>query len=166
MVYSGLANAPYSSVELDYANGALSQSIYDFTDVTGQNYYAYQVTENASGAALQETLDNNDGSHLILGLSAGQTFTSLGVDTMTGDGGANTFVLNAAYGADTITNFNSDDTVSLSALEFSQLGGAIAGGNYTGGNATLSFSDGDTLTFMNMTKAQLTALSSHFVSQG
>ena len=42
--------------------------------------------------------------------------------------------------------------------EFSQLGAAIADGNYAGGNATLSFSDQYTLTFKTMTQSQLTAL--------
>ena len=42
--------------------------------------------------------------------------------------GATTFVLNAIYGAATITNFNSDETVELSSAEFSQLSSASQNG--------------------------------------
>jgi hypothetical protein len=77
VVYSGLSSTPYSSVEEDFSAGALTGEIYDFTNVTGHSYYAYQVDENASGIAQQEILDNNDGSHTIIGLgAANQTFNT------------------------------------------------------------------------------------------
>ena len=65
--------------------------------MTGQTYYAYQLMENASGTALQETFDLNTGGHDAIALATGQTLTSLGEDRMTGDG-ATTFVFNAVYG--------------------------------------------------------------------
>jgi hypothetical protein len=83
---------------------------------------------------------------------------------MTGDG-STTFVFDALYGADTITNLNSDDRVLLSSSEYSQLSVAIAGGDYAAGNATLTFSDGDTLTFKGLTKAALSDLTAIFAPQ-
>ena len=67
----------------------------------------------------EETFDLNSGGHSLIALAAGQTLTSLGDDKMTGSAtGATTFVLNAVYGADTITNLTSADTVSLPSSEF------------------------------------------------
>jgi hypothetical protein len=163
IIYLGLTGTPYSSVEEDYTGGAVSAVIYGYSDVSGQTYYAYDVSDSAGGVAQQETFDLNAGGHNLTALASGQTLTSLGEDKMTGDG-ATTFVLDAVYGADIITNMNSADTVSLSAAEYAQLSSAIANGAYAGGNATLSFSDGDTLTFKNMTHAQLTALQGNFAS--
>ena len=72
VIYSGMTSTPYSSVEQDYSDGALADSIYSFTDVTGASYNAYQVEENASGTALQETLDLNSGGHALSALSPGK----------------------------------------------------------------------------------------------
>ena len=67
-----------------------------------------------SGAALQETFDLNSGGHTLIALRGGQTLTSLGDDKMTGSAtGSTTFVLDAIYGADTITNLTSSDIVSM-----------------------------------------------------
>ena len=93
-------------MEQDYSNGALEDVVYSFTNVSGANAYAYQVTDNASGAGLQETFDNRDGSHRIIGLANNQTLTSIGDDKMTGGGSGATFLLNAVYGHDTITDFS------------------------------------------------------------
>jgi hypothetical protein len=141
----------------------VSKEIYGYSDVSGETYYAYDVGENTGAAALEETFNLNTGGHTLLALASGQTLMSLGGDKMTGSG-ATTFVLDAIYGADAITNFNSDDTVSLPSGEYTQLVHAIQDGVYAGGNATPHFSEGDTLTFKNMTQTSLTALSSHFTS--
>ena len=43
VVYSGMTSTPYSSDEVDYSGGAVSDVIYNYTNVTGQPYYADQV---------------------------------------------------------------------------------------------------------------------------
>ena len=164
-VYSGMNSTPYSSVEMDYSGGSVSDAIYSFTNVTGEYYYAYQMMENGGGSALQETLDLVNGGHQSMALTGGQTLTSLGDDSFIGNG-ATTFTLNAIYGADTITNFRANDTISLAASEYAQLSSVIANGNYAGGNAVLSFGDGDTLTVNGFSKTALTALSANFISHG
>jgi len=69
---------------------------------------------------LTETFDLNSGGHTQLALASGEALTSLGKGKMTGSG-ATTFVLDAIYGADVITNFNGADTVSLPTSEFTHL---------------------------------------------
>ena len=91
--------------------------IYGYTDVTGQTYNAYQVMENASGDRASGDVRPQQRRPHSVALASGQTLTSLGEDKMTGDG-ATTFVLDAIYGADTIANLKSDDTVSVSQSEF------------------------------------------------
>jgi hypothetical protein len=163
VIYSGMSGTPYSSVEQDFSGGALTGVVFSFTNVSGGGFSAYQVTDNASQVALQETIDLNNGGHSLVALASGQTLTSLGDDTMTGNG-ATTFVLNGIYGADTINNFTSGDTISLPTAEYAQLSQAIQNGAYSGGNATLSFSNGETLTIDNMTKATLAGMAGSFIS--
>jgi hypothetical protein len=162
VVYSGMTSTPYSSVEQDYSGGALADAIYNFTNVTGASYNSYQVEENASGAALQETFDLNNGGHALSALASGQTLTSLGDDTMTGNG-ATTFVLNAIYGADTIANLTSSDIVSMPNSEFTSFTALSAAASFGTGAAVINGGDGDRLTLNGIaTSAQLQALSADF----
>ena len=95
--------------------------------MTGADLYAYQVTENASGAALQETFDPTAADTPVIALASSQTLTSIGNDTITGGGSGATFLLNAVYGHDTITDFStfatgaSHDTISLPSVGIRQL---------------------------------------------
>ena len=165
VIYSGITGAAYSSVEQDYAQGAASTSVFTFTNVSSSNFSSYSVTEDKTGAALQETINFTSGAHGLYALTGGQTLASQGLDVMTGSAsGSTTFLFNGVYGADTITNFNANDSVSLSVTEFAQLATAIQNGNYAGGNAALSFSNGDTLTFDNMSKTTLSGLTGSFTS--
>jgi len=164
IVYSGMTSTPYSSVEDDYSGGALADLIYNFANITGASYYSYQVEENPSGAALQETLDLNSGGHDLIALASGQTLTSLGDDVMTGSTtGATTFVLNAIYGADTIANLTSSDFVSMPNSEFASFTALSNAASFGTGAAVIKAGDGDTLTLNGITtSAQLQALSGDF----
>jgi ELWxxDGT repeat protein len=167
VVYSGLTSTPYSSVEQDYTGGALSDVIYSFTNVTGQPYYAYQVEETPGGSGLQETLDLASGGHDLIALAGGQTLTSLGGDTMSGSAsGATTFVLNAIYGQDTITNFTAADTISMPTAEFANFNALLGAAQNQGANVVITASEGDTLTLNNMTKTQLAGMAANFTFHG
>ncbi len=167
VVYSGMTSTPYSSVEQDYVGGALSDVIYGFTNVSGAPYYAYQVKETPGGSGLQETLDLASGGHDLIALAPGQTLTSLGNDTMTGSAsGATTFVLNAIYGHDTITNLTSADTVSLPTAEFATFNALFGAAQNVGANVVITAGDGDTLTLNNMTKTTLAGMSANFAFHG
>jgi T5SS/PEP-CTERM-associated repeat protein len=161
IVYSGMTSTPYSSVEQDYSGGTLSDVIYSFTNVTGQPYYAYQVEETPGGAALQATFDLNSGGHDLNALASGRTLTSLGDDTMTGDG-STTFVLNAIYGADTITNLTHSDIVSMPSSEFTNFTALSNAASMGAGGAVITASDGDTLTLDGITTSQLQTFSGDF----
>ena len=171
VVYSGMTSTPYSSVEQDYSGGTLADVIYNFTNVTGASYNSYQVEDNASGDALQETFDLNSGGHALIALASGQTLTSLGDDKMTGSsvpGSTTTFVLNAIYGADTITNLTNSDVVSMPSSEFASFTALSGDASFGAGGAVITAGppghpDGDTLTLKGITtSAQLQALSGDF----
>jgi hypothetical protein len=163
VVYSSLSGTPYQTVEQDYSNGSPADVVYGYADVTGQTYNAYQVTDSASGAALQETFDLDSGGHTLIALTGGQTLTSLGDDKMTGSStGSTTFALNAIYGADVITNFTSADTISLSTSEFANFAALTSAAVQSGANVAITASDGDTLTLKNMTTGTLAGMQSNF----
>jgi hypothetical protein len=157
-----MTSTPYSSVEDDYSGGVLADVIYNFTNVTGASYNSYQVEETPGGAGLQETLDLNSGGHHLIALASGQTLTSLGDDTMTGNG-ATTFVLNAVYGADTIANLTGSDIVSMPDSEFTTFTALSAAASFGTGAAVIKAGDGDTLTLKGVTtSAQLQGFSTDF----
>jgi autotransporter passenger strand-loop-strand repeat protein/uncharacterized repeat protein (TIGR03803 family) len=169
VVYTGMSSTPYSSVEQDYSAGALTDVIYDFTNVSGASAYAYQVEDNSIGVAQQEIFDNNDGSHTIIGLgAAGQTFTSIADDTFTGGGADETFVFTPIFGSDTITDFASyltgsnHDTISLSTSEFANFAAVLSGAQNVGANTVITATNGDTLTLANMTTSALAANQADF----
>ncbi|MCI4678321.1 hypothetical protein K9U39_08040 [Rhodoblastus acidophilus] len=161
VVYSGLSSTPYSSVEQDYSGSTVTDTIYNFTNVSGQSYDAYHVMDNVSGVALQETFDLNSGGHALVALTGGQTLTSLGGDKMTGSG-ATTFVFNAIYGADTITNFSAGDTISLPTSEFADFNTMMQHTTNMGANVLISAADGDTLTLKNMDVTTLAGMAANF----
>ena len=161
-IYSGMST-PYSSEEIDYSGGVIAGSIYTFTNVTGQTYYAYQMTENASGTGVQVTADLNNGGHKIQALVSGQTLSSVGDDLMIGSSsGATTFLFNPIYGADEISNFTTADTISMASSEFANFGALQGAAVNSGANVLITATDGDTLQIDNMTKATLTSLSANF----
>jgi hypothetical protein len=138
--------------------------IYDFTNVSGASAYAYQVEDNSSGVATQEIYDNNDGSYTIIGLgAAGQTFTSIADDTITGGGGGanEAFVFTPIYGSNTITDFYqfsrgaTHDTVSLATSEFANFVAVTGAATNVGGNVVIKAADGDMLTLANLNTATL-----------
>jgi hypothetical protein len=118
--------------------------------------------ENTAGTPLSDVLDLNSGGHAQTAFAAGQTLTSQGDDTFTGDG-ATTFVLNPIYGSDTITNLTSADTVYLSSTEFANSSVLLGDATPSGTSVIIKAADGDTLTLDNQTIASFTALSNNFV---
>ena len=136
----------------------MSDVIYNYTNVTGQPYYADQVEVTPGGAGLQETLDLNSGGHDLMGDGERETLTSLGDDTMTGSAtGSTTFVLDAVYGADTIANLTGSDIVSMPTSEFPNFTRAFGRSLVCNRRRRhYSPSDGDTLTLDGIaTSAQL-----------
>ena len=161
--FTGLIGKPYSSVTETYSNGAVATTTYDFTDQDGQGFYAYQATEDANGAPLQEVVDNDDSTHTIVGYQNGETLTTQGDDTFTGGGSNETFVFDSVYGHDTITDFATyltgagHDTISLPTSEFLNPAAVLKATVDTPQGAVITAPDGDTIFLMNVSKAVLAA---------
>ncbi|MBE9182208.1 hypothetical protein IQ268_26945 [Oculatella sp. LEGE 06141] len=74
--------------------------------------------ENVIGSPFADRITGNNGNNVIEG--------GAGADILTGGGGANTFVYrNVSHGVDTITDFNNDDILRISASGF---GGGLKAG--------------------------------------
>jgi hypothetical protein len=166
VVYSGLSGKPYTSVEEDYSGGAVKDAIYGFTGISGQSYFAYQVEDNAAGAAQQETLDLNSGGHETYALTNNQTLVSQGDDVMVGDataGTTTTFRFEAIYGAETIQNFNTSDKVFLPSSEFTNLSTMLNNhATQANGNVTITALDGDSLVIDGTSKTALSSMTANF----
>ena len=163
--YTGMTSTPYASMEQDFVGGALHDTIFTFSNVTGSSYYAYQVMDDAFGNLLQQTVDYNSGAHSISAFASGQTLTSVGDDTMTGCG-ATTFLFNGVYGVDVITNFAAGDTIALPTTEFANFAAVLGAAQNSGPDVVITASDHDTLTLKNMTVASLTGMSGAFSFHG
>ena len=164
VIFSGLTNSPYASVENDYANNALAGTIYDFENVTGAAYHAYQVKENAAGSTLQETLDYDSGGHAEIGFANSQTLVGLGNDTMTGGGTGETFVLAPVFGAAVITDFSTDftagntDVLQLAKSEFNGFAALVKDAASSSGGVMISATNGDNITLNGVTMSELQGL--------
>jgi hypothetical protein len=77
----------------------------------------------------------------------------------TGVGGADSFLFTKRHGAEVITDFNGDDTITLKSFGKALNGFAkvLAHGTDTGGNVVIDTMDGGSLTLLRTTKAALLA---------
>ena len=154
-VWSGITSQAYSSYEYDYANGdgVVTGSKYYFDNVQNQLYSTYQHDLDASGAEILKILNNNDGSHTLIGFGQSQTIQSIFNDTTTGGGGADIFVYTPFFGQAVITDFNSTegDKISLSTSEFANYAYLQSHSTVVGGNLLMSGTNGDTLTLQHLT---------------
>ena len=168
VIYSGSTDTPYSSVEQDYSAGAISGTVYNFTNVNvsaaGYSANAYHVMENAADEVTQEVFDLTNGGHLIYAFANMQFLNSEGSDTFIGQTFGNcTFVLNPVYGQATFADFGSHlsgtthDTIQFSALEFPNFNVMYSATADTARGARIVASNGDTVTLVGVTKAQILA---------
>lgn len=154
-VWSGITSQAYSSYEYDYANGdgAVTGSKYYFDNVQNQLYSTYQHNLDASGAEILKILNNNDGSHTLIGFGQSQTIQSIFNDTTTGGGGADIFVYKPFFGQATITDFNATegDKISLPTSEFANYAYLQSHSAVVSGNTLITGANGDTLTLQHVT---------------
>ena len=71
-------------------------------------------------------------------------------------------MLDPIYGADTITNLTSADTVSMPTSDFARFQRCERAAVQSGANVIITASDGDTLTLKNITLSTLAGLSNSF----
>ncbi|WP_421983740.1 BspA family leucine-rich repeat surface protein [Roseibium sp.] len=100
-----------------------------------------------------DTLTGDDNNNRIDGLS--------GNDILTGGTGSDTFVFEAAYGQDTITDFEAEDLIeigSLQATDFASLQAMMSEETGSSGTDTvITFSTGDTLRLEAVSMSDLSA---------
>ena len=88
-----------SSIEQDYSGGAITQTTYGYTDITGESYYAMSVVDDAVGKLAAAIYDNNDGTTSTVGPVSGAALPVLGGETtgVPGSGnGASSLLSNGA----------------------------------------------------------------------
>jgi hypothetical protein len=163
LVQMGFTSGPFSSVEIDYnSQNQATGYVFNFQS-TAPAYSSYQVATDASGNALQETLDLSSGWNELIALTGGQTLTGSGDDIFAGSAsGATTFALNGNFGVDTIVNLTNADNVSLSQSEFADFSALQGAATNVGANVVISAADGDTLTLLNMTTTALAGMGGNF----
>lgn len=162
-VFTGVSGQPYSAFEYDYAGGVLTGSRYQFTGVVGQAYSSYETDLDASSGLAMQTLNNIDGSHRIVGFEDHLTIGSIANDTITGGGAGETFVFKPGFAQDTITDFaahlsgTGHDTIQFATSQFADAAALMAHAANVNGNAVISPTNGDQLTLLGVTVAQLAA---------
>ncbi|MFL5116237.1 MAG: ELWxxDGT repeat protein [Microvirga sp.] len=127
--------------------------------VTGQDYVSSDILYDSGYHPLVGQYDHADGSHLIQASVAGQhLFATRDADVLGGVAGRDIFVFHAGFGSDRLGNFEvGTDVVQLSGVTDAAGLQAVlnAAHDDAGGNAVLSFTGQDTLTFTGVHAATL-----------
>jgi len=172
-ILTGITGQSYTAIEYDYnKSGAFTGVTYDVTSAPEDPYTNGRVHYDAAGALRWETAELNNGGNQITGVADGVTLISHGNDVMTGGGSSEKFVVNAIFGADTITDFASHatgpghDTISLSRADFADFAAVMASATNAGGDTVLHAANGQTLTLLGVNVATLSHLSADFTFRG
>jgi hypothetical protein len=160
ILFTDVSGQAYSAYEKDYASGSLVDTIYDYNvggAINSETYNAKQVEDSPGNALMATTYYLANSGHVIVGAGNGLTLTSIFNDTMTGGGAADSFVFNAGFGQDTITDFAPHETgtghdfISLARSEFASIPAIESATTFSGGDAIIK-SGGDVLTIDGVTK--------------
>jgi hypothetical protein len=172
-VLSGVSGQPYTAIENDYNGaGALTGVTYDVSSAPQDPYANGRVHYDASGNLRWETVALENGGNQITGVADGVRLVSHGDDVMTGGGSSETFVLNAVFGADAITDFASHssgtghDIVSLSRADFSDFAAVLSSATQSDGNTILTTANGQSIALVGVSIAMLAHLSADFTFHG
>jgi glucose/arabinose dehydrogenase len=119
----------------------------------------FRLTPNVVSADQNDTLRGFAGNDVMFGGSGNDLLDGgTGNDTMTGGPGDDRFVFAPGYGADTINDFvagaGTADKIDLAAFHMT-FDSVLAHAGQSGGNTVFNFGGGDTLTLLNVSKANL-----------
>ena len=159
---AGAANAFIGLTNFAPGNGV--------TTIDTNGYAGVEIGGNGSSGKLDlsgVTIDGaatilaNQSYQTVIGTEASDTFAlSSYSDTISGNGGANTFeLLTGLSGTNTLTDFNSNDTIDLSALSNTYSNFSLLSSHMTelAGNAVIDLEGGRKLTLDGVNYASLTA---------
>ena len=140
--------ASTSAVTLDLQAGTYSGG-----EATGDTLSSI---ENLSGSVHADTLLGNASANTLFGQGGGDVLNGrAGNDILHGGAGNDAFLFGAGDGDDTITDFVAggvDDAISLSAYNGSGITWTV---DQVGGNTVFNFSNGDSITLLNVTATNL-----------
>lgn len=169
LTLTGVTGQSYSSVTYDYSkSGASTGRTEHVTDAPGESYFVGDFHYDEAGGLRWASAELENGGFQIAGQANGVRLSGQGDDVLIGDGSRETFVLNAVFGADTITDFAqhvsgaAHDTISLSRADFANFGALLASASNSGGNVVIAGPHGQTLTLDGLNVAELSGLSADF----
>jgi hypothetical protein len=162
-VTTTFSSGPYTSQVVSYTgSGQITSN--DLIGYTGQAYTRIHF-DYSVGAMTVETFFNNDNSHTVQALTTGVALTDTSLNEAfyltTGD----TLTLSStSFGQDTIRHYTpGSDTFDISTGVFASSATFLAAAHDdVHGNAVVTFDANDTLTFIGVNTAQLTAHQSDF----
>jgi serralysin len=157
-------------------NAALSGPTHGVTYTSATTGLAETVTTtlddghggiNVSHFVFQQAAATPAGMGTVLTGTSGKDviFSSAGSDILTGNGGADSFVFNATFGHDTITDFApGHDAIYIDHAAFANMSALVAAITSASGalDTVITLDPGNSITLAGVTKAQVQAHSSDF----
>ena len=160
----------------DYLSDTVSRTstgdvVHDYTQgsfFSAKTYSSFVDTVSAGGVLDTHVETDKDGSHLTEIDANQQTVRALGTDTFSNLADRTRFVFHPGVGTEAISGFHiggaGHDIVSLPNADASRLAGMLAHATGDGqGDTTLKIGQGDTLTFVGLSVAQLQTHPGDFV---
>jgi VCBS repeat-containing protein len=132
--------------------------------VTNPNVdYLSGANTTLNGANGKSVLDGAAGHDVLIGGNGADVLVGGIGDTLTGGNGPDTFLFRPDFGANTITDFDfHNDAVQLDKSIFSSVADLLSHTSDTANGAVINDMHGGTITFTNVTLAQLQAHSGDF----
>jgi Ca2+-binding RTX toxin-like protein len=117
------------------------------------------IANQVIGGAGNDTLSGLDGNDLLSGNG--------GNDALSGGAGNDTFVFDAGFGIDTISDFQAGagatDVIQLDQALFADFAAVMAAAQQVGSNTVITYDAGNTITLTGITMAALTSDDFQFV---
>jgi VCBS repeat-containing protein len=132
--------------------------------VTNPNVdYLSGANTTLNGGNGKSVLDGAAGHDVLIGSNGADVLVGGNFDTLTGGNGSDTFLFRPDFGANTITDFDfHNDAIQLDKSIFSSVADLLSHTSDTANGAVINDTHGDTITFTNVTLAQLQAHSGDF----
>jgi Ca2+-binding RTX toxin-like protein len=134
-------------------------------NLSGNVIHSFNETATLAGNTVSSVVVTlyTPGAHKLLTSNGDDVLIGGPNDTLTGNGGADTFVFNPNFGKETIYNFKPDQDVLRFDHKFANLSIVQQATQQVGPNTVITYDPGDTITLMGISVSQLHFDASHFV---